>query len=432
MINVPSVVLFAFLVHSMVGLALFASQSDVGAGEGSVARQVALILMCLALAPFVAQRWRQIRALGAKEVPLLLIALWSGISLSWALAPEVATRRWMLVLIVAYLSIGLCALINDSRRIHLVALAATGAVMVANYVTVFALPHVGLSSDARGTYWIGLQPHKNSAGMVSTLAFIVWLFAWRRFSPSWLMLGGAALWLFFQLQTGSRTSQFALVVTLACTFLLSLDNRHLRRSAIFIVLSICILALLSIMIGLLPAESAVALLFGDATFTGRTALWSFLVSQIHERPLGGVGIGSFWGVNDTSLFRTAQDDWFSATVQGHNGYLDITVTLGVIGLALCLALLFSPLRSLLGDEARIDAGRRVFCAIWVFGLIHNFGESTILRGDSVMWVLLLISIVILRSGTRRPAESSMRSILLRSSLVAGLRAAQARAHRTTA
>jgi O-antigen ligase len=432
MISIPNVVLFVFLVHAMIGLAVLASPNDTDAGEGLIVRQIIFAVMCTAIAPLVAHRLRYVRALCARELALLLIVAWSGISLTWALAPDIALRRWILVVVVVFLSISLCALINSTRRVHLIALAATGAVMLANYFVVLAMPEIGLSSEARGTYWSGLLPHKNSAGLVASLALIVWFFAWRRLQPSWLMLGGAALWLGFLLQTGSRTSQFALLVALGTTIMLSLDNRHLRRSAIFTVVSFLFLGLLTIMIGLLPAESVVEALFGDTTFTGRTVLWSFLISQVHERPLAGVGVGSFWGVNDTSLLRGAHDNWFATTVQGHNGYLDITVTIGVVGLVLCLAFLLSPFRSLAKADARLDRERRVYCAIWIFGLIHNCAESSILRGDSILWVLLVMSVVILRSTAPQSVGDAERAAILRVLPFSGLRAALARPGRERA
>jgi O-antigen ligase len=332
------------------------------------------------------------------------VAFWAAISLSWAIAPDIAVRRWTLVIIVIFLSVSLCALVNSVRQIHLVALAATGAVMLANYFVTFAIPEIGLSSEERGVYWSGLLPHKNSAGLVSAIAFVIWLFAWRRFFPSWIILGGASLWLIFLMQTGSRTSQFASMVAVVCTVLLSYNNRHLRRVALFTIL----FGIFSILIGLLPAESVLQTLFGDTTFTGRTLLWSFLVAQIFERPFHGVGIGSFWGVNQSGL-RYAGDDWFAKTFQGHNGYLDVTVTLGIIGLALSFMFILSPIRSLLKADARIDLNSRVYCAIWIFALIHNCAESTLLRGDSILWVLTIISIIVLRSRAWQPSSASIQS-----------------------
>jgi O-antigen ligase len=407
MISIPNLVLFVFLVHAMIGLAVLASPNDTDAGEGLVVRQIIFVIMCTAIAPLVAHRLRYVRALCARELPLTLIVAWSGISLTWALAPEIALRRWILVVVVVFLSISLCAVINDSRRIHAIALVATGAVMLANYFVIFAFPDIALSTEERGTYWSGLLPHKNSAGLVSAVALIVWLFAWRRFFPSWLILGGASLWLAFLLQTGSRTSQFAFIVGAGCTILLSLSNRHLRRGAMFAILSFLGLGLITILIGLLPAEAAVETLFGDTTFTGRTTLWSFLVSQIYERPFRGVGIGSFWGVSQLGLLSQAGDDWFAKTFQGHNGYLDVAVTLGVVGLGLCLIFLLSPVRTLLGSNARVATAHRVYCAIWIFGLIHNCAESTLLRGDTILWILMIISIIILRSGALRSSEGTM-------------------------
>jgi O-antigen ligase len=405
--TIPHYVLFAFLTFSMVGLAPLASHNEIDASEaagGSLMRQVILLGLCGLLAPLVFNRLSYFRTLFANDRYLLLIIAWTGLSIAWALAPDIAFRRWALAVVVIFLAVSLCALINDTRRIHYIALIATGLVMTANYIVIFALPEIGLESEVRGTYWTGIQPHKNGAGLVSAIATMVWVFAWRRFSPSWFMLGGAGVWLIFLSQTGSRTSQFAFLVAIMCTVLLSFNNRYMRRGAIFMVLSIVLVGVLMLLTGVLPMESVLATMFGETTFTGRTVLWSFLMSQIHARPIQGVGFGSFWGVSAAGPANVSENDWFAATVQGHNGYLDITVTVGIVGLVLCLLFLLSPFRTIIGANSRVSTRNQVFCAIWIFTLIHNVAESTILRGDSILWLLTLISVIVLRSRASEPSH----------------------------
>jgi O-antigen ligase len=415
--TIPHCVLFALLAFSMVGLAPFASHSDIDASEaagGSAVRQIVLLGLCGALTPFVLNRLSYFRALLARERLLVLIVAWSGLSILWALAPDIAFRRWALAVVVIFLVASLCALINDTRRIHYIALVATGLVMSANYLVIVSMPEVGLETEVRGTYWTGIQPHKNGAGLVAAIAILVWLFAWRRFAPSWVMLGGAGLWLIFLVQTGSRTSQFALVMAIACTVMLSMDSQHLRRAAIFLVVSVLLIGVSMLLTGILPVESVLAAIFGETTFTGRTVLWSFLISQIHARPIQGIGFGSFWGVSAAGPINASEHDWFATTVQGHNGYLDITVTTGVVGLALCLLFLTGPVRSLAGEGSRVETRHRAFCAVWIFALFHNIAESSILRGDSILWIMTLISVIVLRSKSRealRDPVAKMRSAI---------------------
>jgi len=416
MIHVPSFVFIAYLTFSIVGLAPFSTSSEFDAAtaaSGSVLRPIILGVASAMILPWILVQWRRGFKILTDDRWLILIVLWSGLSIAWAIAPDVALRRWILAVIVIFLSVSLSALVNNTREIHKIALIATGMVMLANYACAVVFPDVFFVTEARGTYWTGMHPHKNNAGLIAALSVLIWWFAAERFSHRWILWAGTGLWLLFLSQTGSRTSQFALVVAIGCTVILSFKNRYLRLSAITAVIAALLVGILSVLAGLLPGESVMATLFGDTTFTGRTVLWQFLVTQIHERPFQGVGIGSFWGVNDSALFRANQTDWFATAAQGHNGYLDVTVTLGIVGLILFVAWIIAPFRSIIGNNAKVAAGRRVFCAIWIFALIHNCAESTLFRGDSILWILTLISVIVLRGTPQQSPVATLQSKIVK-------------------
>jgi O-antigen ligase len=84
---------------------------------------------------------------------------------------------------------------------------------------------------------------------------------------------------------------------------------------------------------------------------------------------------------------------------GHNSYLDITLTLGLPGLALVIGwIVVSPLL----DLSRIPRGRDeyaltlLFVRIWLFGITSTSFESVFLQRDDPVWFLLLMAIFGLR------------------------------------
>ena len=75
----------------------------------------------------------------------------------------------------------------------------------------------------------------------------------------------------------------------------------------------------------------------DASLTGRGPLWHEVLGVIAERPVLGHGYAGFW--NEDS--RQVQYLWLLVGWQApdsHNGYLDVTVQIGLVGLALYMVL----------------------------------------------------------------------------------------------
>ena len=80
----------------------------------------------------------------------------------------------------------------------------------------------------------------------------------------------------------------------------------------------------------------------DPTLTDRTAIWSIVLSM-HTNPLVGTGYESFW------LGPRLQKVWqlFGATInESHNGYLEVYLNLGLIGVLLLVGLLITSYRNI--------------------------------------------------------------------------------------
>ena len=73
----------------------------------------------------------------------------------------------------------------------------------------------------------------------------------------------------------------------------------------------------------------------DTGLTGRTHLWSLSLKAVARQPWFGYGFRSFWlGMKGASATLVQQLHW--SPPSGHNGFLDITLEVGIVGLALFL------------------------------------------------------------------------------------------------
>lgn len=121
----------------------------------------------------------------------------------------------------------------------------------------------------------------------------------------------------------------------------------------------------------------------QADFTDRTQIWHVLLGM-RTNPLVGTGYESFW------LGSRLQTFWVASGIhvsEAHNGYLEVYLELGVVGLfLLCVFLVTSYRRICKRLKSFTDAGS-LELATWVVLLFYNVTEAAF--GRSLLWMVLL-------------------------------------------
>jgi O-antigen ligase len=122
--------------------------------------------------------------------------------------------------------------------------------------------------------------------------------------------------------------------------------------------------------------------------TGRPRLWAASLLMVLRSPILGYGYQDFWnGPQDHFLAVWRVVGW--SPPHAHNGFLDVTLDLGIVGLILVL-LLLARIAKFAWDALNADPrspGALWACSIVLFTLLTNLTETTLLRGN-VFWVLL--------------------------------------------
>jgi len=163
-------------------------------------------------------------------------------------------------------------------------------------------------------------------------------------------------------------------------------------------LAICVVEYLPIILKLLNR---------DPTLTGRTDLWKAVLISIFKHPFLGYGYGAFWlGLKGESANVVLAVKW--AVPHAHNGFLDIWLSLGGVGLA-CFG------------YALLKACRRIWAIIlsddlkpclWMISIVilvltYNLDESDLISAPSMMWILLVSAfcgLEVYAHQHRRPAQ----------------------------
>ena len=183
------------------------------------------------------------------------------------------------------------------------------------------------------------------------------------------------------------------------------EGRYAEGPADSIILSVVLLVLSQAVLISIANTSIADLFFSstgrDSSLTGRVPLWQELIRIGSQRPLLGSGYGSFWsGKEVPGIWEKIR--W--TPVSGHNGYIDIFMNLGSVGLAILLFFLVSTYRNI-SQTAQADryhgSLRFVFFIIIV---LQNVTESTLSVANSFLWILLLFSSV---NVTRKPSQGEI-------------------------
>ncbi len=380
--------LFLALFYVVAGLTPFSRSEVLDVSGGDTNNQLIWGVMAVLSLGFAAKHFEEARRLLARSWPLLLALGWIALTILWAPYPDLSSRRVGILFTVAAVGMGLALTCKSPVSFFRTMVLLTGVIMTLNVFSLVALP--GLAITESGV--IGMHSHKNVAGQTTLVAFIVWFVAaatTRDLRWKAIFGGGALVWFGFLVLTQSKTSLGIAVLT---PFVMLGAYAVARTQGL---VRMCLIALMvagfalvwSTFLGLgITVEKFLLLVFRDLTFTGRTALWEFLWGEVANQPLLGLGYGSFWHTGLRLSPINFATGWAAIAGQAHNGYLDLIVQTGYVGLSLALICvvrsLYLAVRLASNPNVRNEElgaytlAVALFCA---FALL-NFMESSYFRG----------------------------------------------------
>lgn len=345
-------------------------------------------LAAFALALFAIARVRQPVFHMRYMVWWVILYAWSVASVLWAIEPGISLSRLALQLMVAgclYLAF------SGTNRPRDIITCVYWLVAVSVILNLLAV----LTQQPTPLGYRGIFQHKNNLGAFAVVATFFLLLKlrdgpWYRLTA----LAGLPACIFLLLVSQSKTSFGLILMALPAGAIVALFAWRLRIPALVTFVAGCAVATvaslgLSAAAGLSFAQQLEALT-GDATLTGRTDLWRFAWPYVEAQPWVGYGFRSFWQIGENSPSLSLGFGFIATVAHGHNGYLDILLGGGAVGLLLALPVLIISL-NLCGAIGRQRPYEGFVLASFVlFTLLHNLLETTFLFGVNVMFVLFQI------------------------------------------
>jgi len=141
-------------------------------------------------------------------------------------------------------------------------------------------------------------------------------------------------------------------------------------------------------------KSILASLGRNPTLTGRSIIWTGIIAAITYRPLLGFGFGAFWTVNPYSVLFVLSEYKLEIPSHGHNGYLDVVLDFGIIGLILVGVWIIMVLKKInaLSSKKIKDNYKYIgyILSFFTFILVFNLVESSLVRQCTATYVLIII------------------------------------------
>jgi exopolysaccharide production protein ExoQ len=257
--------------------------------------------------------------------------------------------------------------------------------------------------------WIGIIGHKNQFSFVMAQTAILWLMhAFYSRKQRNLSIGFVLLSL-FALQKGGSGASKVLVVALTSlwgylSFVKKLKVQWAFVSVIlFMIVSICLTLIITENLKFIVVDT----LNRDMTLTGRTEFWPVIINKINQHPIFGYGMAGFW-----QPWRGADDpggDIIVARTQfqpmhAHNGFLDLALDLGWVGLGLFALSFFTNVAKAvvyLSRNRLPESGLPLL--LLTYTLMTNFTETGLLAVSSI-WFWYVVTTVRLTLDNSRKSQ----------------------------
>jgi O-antigen ligase len=352
----------------------------------------------------------------------VLMVAWMFATTVMSTHPAVSQRAFAFTMIVMFLASALFVLPRRFADFERLLFIAAALVMGLSYAGIVLAPDLAMHTDfdrfepEHAGSWKGHFDHKNIAGAMMGALACVGIYGIRtgRARIGTALLVGGVAFLYF---TKSKTSLGLFPLTVVCCLLAErIPSLALR----FILCLGPIAALLQLTLGsaaLTMAASAIGpsafgefaasvgslnrLVMPDPSFTGRFDIWRYGIEMAAHRPFSGYGYEAFWRTPTTLTGESHQElSWeVEQIIHGHNGYLDVLLTQGMIGLAIVIVVfLLKPVadyhRATRDQESRPLAS--MFLMIWMFISLGQCLEVYYFRRADPVWFALLIAVLGLR------------------------------------
>lgn len=376
--------------------------SDVYSAGNPIDRTIFIILILAGILILFKRRIAWAETLKT-NVWIIIFFAYCAFSISWADLPFVAFKRYTKAIGCLIMMMVILTEPAPINAIKVVIRRCAFIFMPLSIVLIKYYPHYGrVYRQWSGELMItGVAGNKNTLGILCTVCGIVMvtdlLKTWRNRNTISNINTNKVL--FFQLiilimtlwllvKSNSATAYLCFII--GCITLIGMDLTIIRNNIKNIGYFIFFILLGGIILqyGFDVTQIIVSNLGRDETLTGRTDIWKEALAMVTS-PLNGVGFESFWMGNRLERF-VEKFGPFGKEV--HNGYIEIYLDLGLIGVSLLIAVIINAFKAVVAElKSDYDYGK-LFMTFWIIAILYNITESAFRPMQLMGFIFFLIAI----------------------------------------
>lgn len=342
-----------------------------------------------------------------RRTPLLVWLLFLPfLSLTWSIAGALSLRRAVALTLSMALAYVISVRFTPRQLLVLTAVVLVPG-LVASLVLLAVSPSRAMMPD--GTI-AGVFGHKNLLGWHAAVALVAGCLATARGDVRRPVgIGIMAIATACLAVSGSATALLSVFVAALLASAYALARRLDQPSRLFLLLVLVQLTIAACIIGSTYVAPALEAMGKDTSLTGRAPMWRLADRAIAERPVLGYGYQAFWSDGSGYGWRIRSEiNW--DTPNTHNGYREILLAFGVVGLVPFLVLL---VRTLL-KGAHLDRLAPHEGWLWLnvfvgMMLVMNWTESIFYMPYSFLFIYFITAVLMiaLADGQRKSRKGDV-------------------------
>ena len=357
------------------------------------------VLLIAALSVLVYRRRRVLRFLNANG-PILLYFLYCFLSVLWSDSPDVAFKRSIKAIIDP--AMVLIVLTDKQPVAALSRLFSRAAFILVPFSLLFCkyYPNLGRQYDpwTGRQLFTGLTTDKNMLGVITYVLLLgaLWrvlaLVRSREIPPHrgrilWAQGTLLTLGTYLLITADSVTSKVSFAV--GTILMLATSSRFIRRhTAAIHALVLLLVVAVSFPLFLAGGAGAAQALGRDATFSGRRDIWAAVI-RMAPNALVGSGFESFWSRGARQ--KLAESVGGLDLNEAHNGYIEVYLELGWVGVSLMAFILIDGYRRSVATFRRNHVWGGLLIAYVVSAMVYNLTEAGFRMIDPI-WLFLILAI----------------------------------------
>lgn len=334
-----------------------------------------------------------------KDINMIFLGLciFSGLSLTWSISIVDTAKNALLLtgttIIGVYMSKN-----YDKKEIMEKLFMWFFVIVVINLILfVLGVNTIYETSDLRYKNAIqGIFTHRNILGLYMSIAISLSLWFLinhennkvKKILSAITLLG--AMFLLFE----SRSMTSMLLGVFIIGLILITRYRKINKLLCYSVLPLMAFAIVILLFTPDWFKSILESLGRNPTLTGRSIIWTGIIAAIAYKPLFGFGFGAFWTMNPYSVLFVLSEYKIELPSHGHNGYLDVVLDFGIIGLILVAAWVITVLKKINTLSSKeINSNYKYIgyiLSFFIFILVFNLVESSLIRQCTATYILVII------------------------------------------